>query len=1079
MATSNRALRGQLAASASAMIALFGSYGRAFGQTASNCTLQPDGTTYLCSGTATTPQAISLNNGHTAVTTAPGFSVALPDQIPTGYTDAVLLFGLGTFTDTNASTLSGHGGIQSIGAGPITINSNGTIIGTIDYGIRTTINPGNTGDVTINAADVNGKFMGIGVDNKGTGGISITTSGTVKGGISATISDTSSADLSIKANNVSGDIKATNNGTGSVSVITSGAAETISNVRAFAAYGGGSVNVSVAGPVSGYLNAYSATGAINVTASGAVYGAGIHAISSTGAISIHSSGTAATTQIEAQTTSGGTASITVDGLVDGHVGIINGEQAHGQGDSTITIASTANVTSGVFATSYGPGHTVVTIAGTVSGNADPGNDANTILISTASDAASVSDVNVTTSGKVDGVVRINDLPMLHRDFSGAASTYGAATVTNAGSIGGIVSAARTTITNTGTITAAADGKAINLTGPNSVVNLRGGTVNGDIVIAQQDVGEGAATINWTGGTLNGGIALSTVTVTGGAVNFPVNVNLTGLSAAQLSGTTHIEVLNPSQLPPGVPVVNLNLDNTQFRGGTFDADDTSRGVNLPEYQLSAINLTNGSVFTLTGGLRLYGDNTIRIDASSTLRVASVNPDTGHTLIVQNDGVFDLTGTGTPGNTISIGRYAQSATGNLIVGVTPTGIDVLTAEAGAKLDGTVTFAWGPGTYAAGSQTFLRTSGSDGYGESAGVSGTFSRIAAAPGTTAPTGFDVSVAYASQGASLVLTEAAVVTPPPPVVVAPADGRLFSEQITGFLADNELRAIALLGRTQPDGGGNSFFNPETGDPKKARFWMEGTGHTLGANAFRASSAGAQFGGDVTLGATGRVGFAFAYDRAWLDDTAGGTGHSNGIHASIYASQPIGPIGLSASFTYSRAWNTTRRPTGVGIADGKRDLTGLTGAVAISAPIAVRGALLTPAIGVIASRLEAEAFRETGGGLPGFAVAGLAHDKSFVSPFATLGFSYALSGRGGVTWVPDLEIGYRRSAVARGIDTILVADDGTTFGDNRVALDRDVIRAGASMSVHKGRWTAYLKYRAEASGSATDHSGSLGMRLAF
>lgn len=1076
MATNGKVLCGQLAASASAAIAFLGSYGRAFGQAASNCVLQPDGVTYLCSGETTTAQVISLSGTANAVTTGPGFSVNAPDT--EAYPDAIFITqpvgetGAISFTDNNASVLNARRGLDVLGRGPISITSNGSITGRNDYGILATMVAGSTGDISINAADVTGRIKGINAVNNGSGGITISSSGTVNGGIAATLAPQSNADLSIQATNVTGDIIANNQGSGSVTVTTSGITETISNVRAFAAYGDGAVNVNIAGAVSGYLNAFSDTGAINITASGAVSGAGIHANSTTGAITIHSSSAESTTQVEAQAIYGGTASITVDGAVDRDVGIINGQQKAGQGDSTIAINSAANVTGGVFVYAYGPGHTSVTVAGSVSGNADPGLAlSNTIVIATPNDAASVSDIAITSSGTVDGVIRINDQPYLKRDFSGPSSSYGAATVTNAGKIAGVVSNARSTITNTGTITSLAESNAIELGGGNSVVNLRGGSVSGDVVFLQRALDEGATTLNWESGALAGGISFgsSDAAVAGKGT---VVANLSGLGESDLAGTTHVRSSATDS--------TLNIANMTLRGGTFDADDAARGVNLgwkmdgaegAQLGWKAINLSSGAALELTGDLTVQN---LRLDTGSTLRIAASSPTISGAVV--NDGTINLTGQGTVGNTTRIANsFTQGAGGNLIVGVTPTAIDLLNVGSGATLAGKVTFAWAPGTYAEGSRPFLST-------DTGSITGTFSSIATASGTTAPSGYAVSVTYAATSASLSLQ--AGTTPPDDTtpetpVIAPTDGQLFSEQITGFMASNEVRAIGLLGRTQADGGGNSFFNPEIGEARRARFWMEGTGHTLGANAFRASSAGAQFGGDVTLGATGRVGLAFAYERSWLDDTAGGTGRGNNIHASVYASQPIGSVGLSASFTYSHASMKARRPTGAGIADANRDLTGLTAAVQISAPIAVRGALLTPAIGVVASRLEADAFHETGGGLPGFAVAGLDRDKSFVSPFASIGLSYALSGRGGVTWVPDAEIGYRRSSVARGVDTVLIAEDGTVFAGNRIALDRNVIRAGASLSAHKGRWTAYVRYRAEVSNASTGHGGVLGMRLAL
>lgn len=574
---------GQLAASASAVIAFFGGYGRAFAQSTANCALQSDGTAYICSGTATTMQDITLDSTKTKITTAPDFSIDVPFTNATP--DAVHISGAGSFIDNNQSSITGGRAIEFLGSGPITITTSGTVTGTKGQGIIARISPGGSGDIAITANNVTAQLAGViqnAIDavNNGSGGIAITTSGAVNGNVGAQIGSYddrhASGNISITASGpVDGAITATNWGTGGISIKSTAGAGGIGAQT----HGTAPLTLDISGPsgggLGGGISASSDNGPISITMSGSVTSnLGIYTETS-GAAAIHVTGSGNVNTIASQSFYGSDISITVDGKVSGtaeaaSILVFNGlpgsigTAGAKAGNSSVLVSQNAVIDGGIVIEQQAAGHTDITVAGTINAgnNGDP--TINNVLIGTSRDPSSSSEITVAATGKVNAAININTQQLQDIDYvNKPASNYGPAIVTNAGTIsGGINSGARTTITNTGTISAASgQTTAINLTGPSAVINLQGGAVNGDIVVAQNNVADGSPTINWTGGTVKGAITLSTQTVTGGAVNYPASINLTNLGEAQLSGLTHIMLANPGELPGSIPLVNLKLDNT--------------------------------------------------------------------------------------------------------------------------------------------------------------------------------------------------------------------------------------------------------------------------------------------------------------------------------------------------------------------------------------------------------------------------------------------------------------------------------------------------------------------------------------
>jgi hypothetical protein len=320
---------------------------------------------------------------------------------------------------------------------------------------------------------------------------------------------------------------------------------------------------------------------------------------------------------------------------------------------------------------------------------------------------------------------------------------------------------------------------------------------------------------------------------------------------------------------------------------------------------------------------------------------------------------------------------------------------------------------------------------------------------------------------------------------VAPANARIYSAQTFAFASANENSAMELLGRTNADGGGNTLYNLALKPGEKTRTWLEIGGDRITSDQrgdtpkFRSSSVSVQGGVDRQIGDIGRIGVGLGYQRINLDDSAIGRGKTDVVRASLYGSYPVGPVGLSAVLSYAHGADTTRREVGLGRADASYGTDQWLGAGQASVPLQFGALTVTPAAGVIASRMTGKGFAEGGAVPDAFRITGDIRDHTFVSPFATLGLSYVIDTASGGQWIPDVSIGYRRSGVAAGSDYVLTARDGTTFAGNQVALDRNSFTLGGSLTVHQGRWTGALKYRGQFAGGRQDNQLSFIIRLAL
>lgn len=319
---------------------------------------------------------------------------------------------------------------------------------------------------------------------------------------------------------------------------------------------------------------------------------------------------------------------------------------------------------------------------------------------------------------------------------------------------------------------------------------------------------------------------------------------------------------------------------------------------------------------------------------------------------------------------------------------------------------------------------------------------------------------------------------------MAPADARTFGAQGFVFGEVNEDGVAALLARTRADGGGNTFYNlaPE-GEPQ-ARGWVQANGTFLDTDrrgtepGLSATSGGLEGGGDIILPQAVRLGAAIAYENIHVSDDAGGRGDTDLVRVSLYGSKTVRKIGFSAALSYAHGFNSTDRATGDGVASAHPDSDEVIGAFQASAPFLAGGVLVTPSAGVQVAHLHTDAFAERSR-IAAFAVRGDSSSATRASPYVTVGLSRGFVTASGVEVTPDLLVGFRDDGVTDGARLTLHAADGTAFRGVHYEETGGGALLGASISAHRGAWTATAKYRATIAGGWTDNQVEAALHMAF
>jgi outer membrane autotransporter protein len=319
----------------------------------------------------------------------------------------------GTSLTINAAEVSGLVYAKNDGTGALSITASGDVTAQAGDAILAR-NEGTA--LTISAASVSGSGMGINAVNNGSGALHITATGAVTTAYASGIfADGKGTDLTISATSVSGysvGISAQNKGSGALSITATGAVTggtTYDGILANNSSTGTDLTIAVASVSGGYygINAVNnGSGALEITATGAVTGTnydGIHASGEGTDLTISAASvTGGDNGIRAYNDGSGALEITATGPVTGTDG--DGIYAYGKGTSlTISAADVSGGAHGIVAKNKGTGPSSITVSGDVSAT-----DALGYGIASVSDLGDAVTINLLSTASVNARFAIID-----------------------------------------------------------------------------------------------------------------------------------------------------------------------------------------------------------------------------------------------------------------------------------------------------------------------------------------------------------------------------------------------------------------------------------------------------------------------------------------------------------------------------------------------------------------------------------------------------------------------------------------------------------------------------------------------
>lgn len=634
----------RLAISAAVATALLSGYGSRRAYAAGTCTGAAG--TYTCSGAAGVggldpTQVLNAGANPLIVTTNLGFGIDTSNGIGDALTLSTIGTGL-TFTDNYLSLITGgYRGIYATnsGTGATSITSTGTVTGTSGDGVRAFNMSASSTNLIINTVAVSGD-TGILVRNYGTGFTSITSTGTVAGTINggiAVINQLTATDLIINTAAVSGTygISMTNNGTGATSITSTGMVSGTTYFGIFAsnqasATGDFTINTAaVSGRSQGIYAFNNGTGALSITSTGTVTGTlsqGVYAkniATSSTNLTVNTAAVSGGTEgIRAINSGSGALSITSTGTVTGASshGVYARNMTSTGTNLTVNTAAVSGRIYGIFAMNNGKGATSITSTGTVTGTISHG-----VTAFISGDATNLTINTAAVSGGNRGISANNT-------GTGATSITSTGTVSAAGY--GIRANNGVTATDLTINTAAVSGGTTGIRAINSGTGETSITVNGAVTGSGKGSGISNSTTNNSSITLNSGAAVSAASglaIQDGAGNTTLTINtgasVTGiidlgdgtdaiaLSGGDFSGVSQFDgglgandslkfagsngIFNQT-LMTGIESVTIGAGSTM--GLTF----TGNAFNATALTGSALTVSNGGILNATNGFALTGN-----------------------------------------------------------------------------------------------------------------------------------------------------------------------------------------------------------------------------------------------------------------------------------------------------------------------------------------------------------------------------------------------------------------------------------------------------------------------------------------
>ncbi|KPC53826.1 autotransporter family protein [Amantichitinum ursilacus] len=632
--------------------------------------------------------------------------------------------------------------------------------------------------------------------------------------------------------------------------------------------------------------------------------------------------------------------------------------------------------------------------------------------------------------------------------------------------------ADTTITNSGLIKGQTD-SAIAMTGANSgftvtINNQAGGTLEGGgsaaVVAAGAQtthlINAGVIKADGTGKAVDFGSSDSSLQIVGGAAS--ISGDLDGGS-----GNSTLSIV------PGAGNSFVYADNIS----RFASLSVGAGTTILDGNTQIAGLTS-----VSGGVLQIGDAS---HASAVLagnvQVAADGTLGGHGSVVGNVINAGIVRPGGSIGTLTInGNYSQSASGTLLIDVSPSGASQLKVNGAANLGGTLQLLYGPGTYTASTFNVLSANS---------VSGSFANVS----SNVPTGMTQSVAVSGTGVNLVLQGAATATPTPaptptpspapspapaptPVVIAPTNANLFGAMASSSLLQTQRLADAVLQARHASGA-----------PGEVNGWMQAEGQNVrtdansGAPGYKDEHFGLIAGADTQKGGW-TLGDAISYGHSRVEENdTGNSGKIDTLALTGYAqTDTASGVQLAGTLGAGYSWlSSTRQFATLGNATADAHAYTLGGALQAGLPSALTAAwTLTPRLGARYALYHGQAFSESGPTSQNLNVqAATLHS---MQPFAGIAINYA-AGEGSrkAQLQASLDYAYETGSASRAMT--VASQDGTRFVIPGTETERGLVTAGIGIQYPLGAaLDVYLNYQGIVkTGNVAANAANAGLKYRF
>ncbi len=603
-------------------------------------------------------------------------------------------------------------------------------------------------------------------------------------------------------------------------------------------------------------------------------------------------------------------------------------------------------------------------------------------------------------------------------------------------------------------------------------------------------------------------------------SFTLSGNISGGGALTKIGSGFLTLSGANTYSGGTTITAGTLigDTTSLQGNILDnAALVFNQVPAGTYAGSlsgsgSLTIHGPGVVTLTGNSSGFnGETRLAAGALEVGTLATPTASLGGTIAVLGGGILSGHGTvgtvnnlgggvvmpgGTIGTLTATGNYTQDAASTLAIEVSPTAASQLKVGGAVTLAGTLALTYDPGTYRPGTTyTFI---------SAPSISGSFNQVT----TSGTPGLSQNLAFNPSTGQLVLGGAITVAPTNDTVFTAITTTLVqnAQQANGIVLD---RLAARLGATGDSAAAFASLTTAPGMPLAQRGasnlatvegiatalpqaiveqggWFRGIGSFGSTNGngtapgFSVEHGGFFLGFDRPVAPDAIAGIAVGYTHGDVDEHSSSSGDVNTGRIMIYGGGVVGNAVWSATAGYAHDWIDTQRGlAGIGSERSGYGANEFTLGGQWSLPLRIDDTIVTPRVGARFLHLGESGFTENGA--TGFNLTGQPDATTSFQPFIGATVSHSFITDGGTQITPEFRVNYAREVAddsrTRDINTI----DGTRFVVDGVRPSRDILSAGAGVTVRaQDNLYVYADYDAILpTGNTLNQIFSVGVRIPF